>query len=720
MSLWKRVFAAGTSPPPDLTPRLRALRVRRMNRAYRGFCEVLDDAIEKLGEEYILDRRYVVSVAEKAFHQAYEVLYHASVICPHCALAGLEHMDEARARIRTLQSREPRPPESRPVMRLTDVDEMTAVPVGAGVRRYARLRDRLALPVAGGLVVTAPGVGRLLAAPGRGDALTVAPGDIDTEVRGAISTLLAGSSSAVRVLLRIVSGDSDDLDLDGLDLVAECSPDAVLESLLSLLAETARARLPADRSPREVLSGGVLVVMALPPFEARGTLYTVDPDSPFSGRVRVEVESPQGGEVVWLSRRRGFAVAASRRAVNGESARPEMLSEAALRDLGRVALQVERVCGSSQEVEWVRTRGGQVIPVWSRPLPLPAGTEITPASLAEARARATVLLTGHGHVACPGMAFGRVAHVVNGGDLTALPDHAVLVAERLPLSAEVLRALPTVAAIVAEETRSGDPLAEVARRFRIPTLLGVEGARRLLPPGELVTVDAEDGTVYAGYLQELLHHHFFRRDAPPEEPEFRLLKATLQALGAPAAAAAGEATPYALVQRCLDDALRQAVAEAQEARKGDRSSGRLVVRRPGGTTEPPAEAPSSVGTALEGLQSEVSGAAAPEGLVVAEDESAVAFLSGPARVAVVEAFLAGDPVEDHVHLWWAGRGVPAAVSAPADVPDERAAAMGMTVVVGPEGGSAWREGLSPARGGQLLADVLRLVRDAVGKGPGGG
>jgi pyruvate,water dikinase len=44
----------------------------------------------------------------------------------------------------------------------------------------------------------------------------------------------------------------------------------------------------------------------------------------------------------------------------------------------------------------------------------------------------------------------------------------------------------------------------LAREFQVPTLVEVGGASRLLQPGQVVTVDADGGRIYAGVVQELL------------------------------------------------------------------------------------------------------------------------------------------------------------------------------------------------------------------------
>ena len=72
----------------------------------------------------------------------------------------------------------------------------------------------------------------------------------------------------------------------------------------------------------------------------------------------------------------------------------------------------------------------------------------------------------------------------------ALPEYGVVVGR--------------VAAVVCEAGSATSHLATVLREARIPALFGAKGATTLLQPGDVVTVDAFYGNIYAGRLEELL------------------------------------------------------------------------------------------------------------------------------------------------------------------------------------------------------------------------
>ena len=69
------------------------------------------------------------------------------------------------------------------------------------------------------------------------------------------------------------------------------------------------------------------------------------------------------------------------------------------------------------------------------------------------------------------------------------PEGAVLVTKYT--APWLARIVPKAAAIVAERGSAAGHLATIAREFRVPTLVGVEGAMEILTAGMKVTVDTK-------------------------------------------------------------------------------------------------------------------------------------------------------------------------------------------------------------------------------------
>jgi len=111
-------------------------------------------------------------------------------------------------------------------------------------------------------------------------------------------------------------------------------------------------------------------------------------------------------------------------------------------------------------------------------------------------------------------------------DVADIAPGAVVVA-RQP-SARLVLVMDRIAAIITEVGSPTDHMTILAREFRVPTLVEVGGATRVLHPGQVVTVDADNAVVYPGVVTELL-----QRAAQPDEdlqnsPVFQKLRRVLK------------------------------------------------------------------------------------------------------------------------------------------------------------------------------------------------
>ncbi len=105
------------------------------------------------------------------------------------------------------------------------------------------------------------------------------------------------------------------------------------------------------------------------------------------------------------------------------------------------------------------------------------------------------------------------------------PEEAVLVTKYT--APWLARIVPKAAAIVAERGSAAGHLATIAREFRVPTLVGVEGATEILEAGMKVTVDTKQRTIYEGRVKELIQYELVQSMAFEDAPEFRLLRRIL-------------------------------------------------------------------------------------------------------------------------------------------------------------------------------------------------
>ncbi|WP_300162879.1 PEP/pyruvate-binding domain-containing protein [Solidesulfovibrio sp.] len=194
----------------------------------------------------------------------------------------------------------------------------------------------------------------------------------------------------------------------------------------------------------------------------------------------------------------------------GDRAGEPSLTDAQALALGEAAVRLESMYGAPVDVEWAVDTSGAIMFLQCRELvQLPGG-----AAPDRPRRVHGQPLVADGVTASPGVGCGPVFVVRREADLLRFPRGGVLVAiEAPPRYASVI---DMAAAIVTEKGGAAGHLANVAREFRVPALMGVPGATTLLAPGAEVTVDADGRAVYPGRVQELLDAAEAERRPAPE------------------------------------------------------------------------------------------------------------------------------------------------------------------------------------------------------------
>ena len=142
-------------------------------------------------------------------------------------------------------------------------------------------------------------------------------------------------------------------------------------------------------------------------------------------------------------------------------------------------MTLERYFKRPQEIEWAVDQNGQCFILQSRGLVFPRAAAPPKQDICESCALYPVLLRDTGVVAHAGVGAGLVAQVASDLDMDRFPEGAVLVTKYT--APWLARIVPKAAAIIAERGSAAGHLATIAREFRVPTLVGVEGATELLP-----------------------------------------------------------------------------------------------------------------------------------------------------------------------------------------------------------------------------------------------
>lgn len=200
------------------------------------------------------------------------------------------------------------------------------------------------------------------------------------------------------------------------------------------------------------------------------------------------------------------------------------LSDAQAREVAAMAFTLERHYQYPQDMEWAVDQDDRIILLQTRPMGLGCASQDSTAEECSLPALGHLrpLLFG-ADIAARGVGCGPVVRVRPNEALTHFPEGSIMLIEHS--SPNVMTALRRASAVVAETGSLTGHLASLCREFDVPALMNAPGAMSLLTEGEVVTVDALLGRVFAGEVPELMALSLRRRQPPPvDTPAQALLR----------------------------------------------------------------------------------------------------------------------------------------------------------------------------------------------------
>ncbi len=185
-------------------------------------------------------------------------------------------------------------------------------------------------------------------------------------------------------------------------------------------------------------------------------------------------------------------------ATNIEKAEPHkepFLAQETVLQLARIGNELERHFGLPQDIEWAINEKEEIVLLQSRPL------DVEKTAITEWHCDLPQLLQG-GKTAAGGVAAGAVVIINDPAELVSFPQGALLVsAQAHPAYAHVL---PKAAALITEHGSIAGHLATIAREYRIPAIVGMQGAvSQLQQESGEITVDADRCTLYRGRTEAM-------------------------------------------------------------------------------------------------------------------------------------------------------------------------------------------------------------------------
>jgi pyruvate, water dikinase len=543
--------------------------------------EIMADMEEKLSGDYVFDSSYIHSQVHNLNEQVSGMVTSLNLLTqnryqtdlvPICNRLQAEILEEIEA--------VPTIPDTPFILPLSALNRELAPAVGGKMANLGEIGNRIGLPVPQGFAITAAAYKRFLESSSLAadleaklsqaniqdlDSLkTISrelqvmvrqaplPRDLEDAIVQAVQALptpwLAVRSSAV--------GEDTEFSFAGqFATLLNVDAASVLTHYKEIVASkfTSRAIFYWKYQQFSVHELPMAVgVLAMVPARASGVMFSLDPHAPQDETVLISavwglgqyaVNGTVSPDLFTVSRQEPFPITKRRVAekrvalscgpeggveeiaLPPKQAQAPCLTDDQVNILSEIALELEEHFGQPQDIEWTVGEAGNIIILQSRPLRIH-----TPAFADQARPAvpepAAAPLLHYGIRAVGGAAAGRVHLFFHDEEVSAIPPGSVVVA-RQP-SARLVLVMDRIAAIITEVGSPTDHMTILAREFRIPTLVEVGGATKVLHSGQLVTVDADHALVYPGVIHELLDRQVKEDEEWRSDPVFLKLRRTLK------------------------------------------------------------------------------------------------------------------------------------------------------------------------------------------------
>ena len=136
------------------------------------------------------------------------------------------------------------------------------------------------------------------------------------------------------------------------------------------------------------------------------------------------------------------------------------------------------------------------------------------------------VLIDSGVIACKGVGTGNAYIVNKEEDLNSFPDRAILIAKNT--SPKFVTVMKKAAAIVTDSGSASGYMLSLAREFHVPTIVNTKTATKLIMNGLEITVDAFNGNIYEGRVDEVIELEQIRKNLFKNTHVFEVLEEVLK------------------------------------------------------------------------------------------------------------------------------------------------------------------------------------------------
>ena len=188
-----------------------------------------------------------------------------------------------------------------------------------------------------------------------------------------------------------------------------------------------------------------------------------------------------------------------------ESLKPCLTNEQ-IKTLVRYALIMEKHFSTPLDIEWALDKQGKIYILQARPLIVKNNEKniLADFSFDDLEKKYSVLLKG-GETASPGISSGVVKVVNTPDDFINFPRNGIIVAKKnVPEFASLIH---KAVAVITDFGSTTGHLAIIARELGVPILTNTYKASSILKDNMEVTIDANNGYVFEGIVQELIEYN---------------------------------------------------------------------------------------------------------------------------------------------------------------------------------------------------------------------
>ncbi len=516
------------------SPRFLFRSFRRILACNTAALEAMARMDRAMGGEYVFDAAYLQSAVREICRQTHLTAYHINGMADEGYVALYDAFFVVKDALEDILAGGVGPLAGRRTLAFAEIGWELEPLVGLAAAGLAVLGRSLGAAASDGLAVTTTGLAAL--ADPCAETAKAALEAVET----AVAALIARLGGARPMEATLVAAGADGAG-ERLAVAAADTPTSLARIIADWAGGVGRERAVAV-CLRPRLSGplsGTLLTLARDPSLPPAMLVVAPADlSPG------EAPAP-GPDRLWIARAAPHTLLRSRLAAKAlDAALPggapldasgrrvlrgsAWLLPAQAAALAELGLAAERAVGAPCRLSWVLGRDGRFRLTDIEPAPVDLADD--PDDLADDLAgpdlpgEEDVLLSG-GQMACGGVAAGPTALLDEDAPTDAVPLGAIGLARTA--SPALSRFVPRLGGLVAEVGSPASHLAAIAREYRTPAVFGLTGAASL-PPGTLVTLDAEAAVLYRGAAEGLLRQQADAGAILASEPEYLTLRRLLR------------------------------------------------------------------------------------------------------------------------------------------------------------------------------------------------